>query len=450
MAPHDPILALHATLVRRDTPETVAELIVAVMPDAPRALAGELQRVISGSIARRYGWSAMSSVFRPPVPMDRQVAKARELAHLFLDGALPEASDEAALQAFIAEFNALIGKTPGASSFKADRHDREHRQPIGLTLSRRRYTKLFRLAARLERKLAALRNEEAKFRLVLIGKAALAPDLTPDDLGNHAPTAAFIAYYTARMKLRSEFTISGQQRPFDLLASILLQHCEQDPATRWHAIAHVFPRADVLARLSEADKGQLLGRWFDILNEISDRLEAAHRKTDIDLDTMIVKRGNDSSTWNLLAGAWNRARDHWIALVAAMGLEGLFENMLPGKVMRLMAADVAYWHRSSGGGLHPDTCVWIDLPKPWEVLRGETVCTRATIEQACILHGVDPEKSGWTHARDRREIAQARPTPELVHGVSVGNPYMASLLREMRAFSGKPVKRSLFSRLFGD
>jgi hypothetical protein len=89
------------------------------------------------------------------------------------------------------------------------------------------------------------------------------------------------------------------------------------------------------------------------------------------------------------------------------------------------------------------------LPKPWDVLRGEANCTRAAIEAACASHGVDPRRSGWTAPRPRRQAAFAKPTPELVHGVSVGNPYLASLLREMKAFSGKPVRPGLWERLFG-
>ncbi|MDP5280115.1 hypothetical protein Q9Q95_14385 [Sphingomonas sp. DG1-23] len=155
------------------------------------------------------------------------------------------------------------------------------------------------------------------------------------------------------MKLRSEFTIQRQQSAFDDMAATLLGICGEDAGTSWYAIAHVFPRADVLARLNEEQKGELLGRWFAILCELAERLEAAWRATDIDLETMIVRRGNDSSTWNLFAGAWNRASDHWIAPVEALGLDAIFDDMLPGKVMRLMAADVAAWHRSAGGAIHP-------------------------------------------------------------------------------------------------
>ncbi|MGH6614893.1 hypothetical protein [Sphingomonas sp.] len=446
----DPIQSLQATLSRRDRPEAVAALILPSIASDEHTVLADLRRVIDGSVVRRYGWSSMTNVFRAPDPMDRQIAKARELAGLFLDGKLPQSNDADALDAFIAAFNAMIGKTPGLRSFKNDRRNRQARAEVDLTLSRRRYGKLFRIAARLERRLAALRREEDRHRLVLVGKAALAPDLVADDFVGHVPTAAFVAYYTARMKLRSEFTIAGQQRPFDHLAAALLKRCASDPETRWYAIAHVFPREDVLAHLSDREKGQLLGRWFDILNEIADRLEAAHHKTDIDLDTMIVKRGNDSSTWNLLAGAWNRARDHWLALIVALNLDDLFDTMLPGKVMRLMAADVAYWHRSTGGGIHPDTQVWQALPKPWDVLRGEAICTRDTIETVCKRHDVDAGKNGWTAPRQRRTAAVSKPTPELVHGVTVNNPYFASILREARAFSGKQPRPGVIKRLIGD
>lgn len=446
--PSESLVRLHASLTERQTPETIAAIIDKAYPLMVRLkLRSALRAVIKPSVQRYFGWSAMATRFHAPVPMDRQIGKARELAKLFLDRTLPESDDPDALEAFIAAFNVLIGKHPGRASFKEDRLNGAERDAAGLELSRRRYDKLFRLAGRLERRLRALRREEARHRLVLVSKAALAPDLTLDDLGGHLPTAGFVAYYAARMKLRSEFTIDGQQRPFDGLARDLLKICDQDPATRWSAIAHVFPRADVLARLSDSEKGRLLGRWFDILSEIAEQLEIAYSHTGIDLDTMIVKRGNDSSTWNILAGAWNRARDHWVALIDALELTALFETMLPGKVMRLMAADVAAWHRSAGGGVHPDTLVWADLPKPWTVLRGDAQCARLDVEAACARHGVDPVKSGWSAARARTEVATFRPTPELVHGVPVNNPYIATLLRDAGVFSGRSVRIERLSDL---
>ncbi len=432
---------LYESLGLRKTPEMIAEIIQrALPPDAPyrEQLAPQLRFVTAGSSVRRFGWSSMPTEFRTPSPMSRQIDKVRELATLFLDAELPNSDDADVLEDFVTTFDALIGKTPGRNNFGTDRYNRAERAAKGWQLSRRRYAKLFRLSSRLEARLIRLRREEVRYRLLLVGKAALAPDLSRAHLGEHLPTAAFMAYYTARMKLRSEFTVDGQQTPFDALSAALLDVCLADPNTRWFAIAHVFPRADVLAHLTDTQKGQLLGRWFDILTEIAEWLQDAYTRTNLDLQTMIVRRGNDSSTWNLFAAAWNRARDHWVALVTALGMERLFDTMLPGKVMRLIAGDVAAWHRKMGHDVHPDTRIWAALPKPWAVLQGTASCTRAQIEAECRRHGVDPIKNGWSMPRSRTAIAAFRPTPELVHGVSVGDPYSAAFLKRARVFSGKP------------
>lgn len=379
----------------------------------------------------------MPSHFWQADTMDAQVGKARELAMLFMDRELNEASQPEEVAAFIDAFSALIDKTPGHNDFRHDRIDRAGRRALGL--SRRRYAKLFRLAKRMEAKYPRMVDALRRVELTSISKSRLAQFIDREDLRESRPTAAFVAYLTARLNLRSEFTIQGQQRPFDALAAELLQHCEQDSTANWFAIAHVFPRDDVLARLSDEQRGLLLERSSRLLDELAERLESIAARTEVNLATMIVRRGNDSSSWNMLAGAWNRARDHWMALIVAMGLESLLDHMLPGKVMRLMAADVAAWHRSAGGGVHGDTAVWAALPKPWDVLRGEAQSTRADVEAVCRAHGVDPEKNGWTLPRAMRTVAQARPTPELVHGVSVGNPYVAGLFKRAGVFSGRPV-----------
>lgn len=155
---------------------------------------------------------------------------------------------------------------------------------------------------------------------------------------------------------------------------------------------------------------------------------------------MIVKRGDDSSTWNQTANAWNEARRHWLALIHALELEALLDEMCPGKVLRLMAADVAAWHFSAGGSLSPDTSVWNELPLPWEVLSGRKRCTRAMIEASCLAHGMDPEASGWTMARET-QVVEFRATPELVHGVSVENPHLAQFMKKAGFFSGKKRQR---------
>jgi len=112
--------------------------------------------------------------------------------------------------------------------------------------------------------------------------------------------------------------------------------------------------------------------------------------------------------------------------------------MCPGKVLRLMAADVAAWHRASGGDLHSDTGPWCDLPLPWEVLRG-TPCSKERVLEVCAKWNADPVKSGWVAPPPERKVARYSPTPELVHGVEVSNPQLAALLRSTGVFSGKPV-----------
>jgi hypothetical protein len=105
--------------------------------------------------------------------------------------------------------------------------------------------------------------------------------------------------------------------------------------------------------------------------------------------------------------------------------------------MRLIAGDVAYWHSLAGTEKEPNTAVWNELPLPWEVLTGRSKCARWMVEDACYRHGLDPEKSGWMAPRPQGEPAKFRPTPELVHGVTVANPYLATFLRRLGYFSGK-------------
>jgi hypothetical protein len=109
-------------------------------------------------------------------------------------------------------------------------------------------------------------------------------------------------------------------------------------------------------------------------------------------------------------------------------------------VLRQMVADVAAWHRVTGGDLDPDTKVWAELPLPWEVLAGETECPRDHVELVCAKHDVDPLKNGWAAPRPGCTVHAFRPTPELVHGVTVASPELAILLRKAGWFSGKSAR----------
>lgn len=437
MDSRDRLREMFESLDRRRRPEDVAELILGELDDlAPKDLHA-VQQVAGGSLKRGwcgFGFSSMSNDFRRPVGMDRQLDVAEALFHV---GDRPSGIDLDGVRRYLVRAECTIGKTFGRSDFRADRLDRHRREAAGLDLSRRQYNKRFRLAARMERKRDRLAKELEKREFTLVGKSRLASTLSWEEFSRDRESACFVAYYTARCNLRGEFTIDGQQRPFDEVCDLLFRRCRNSGSTNWWAIAHAFPDKEALDHLDDARKGELLGRWHAMLDRIASLLKETWERSNIDRQTMIVSKGDDSSTWNAAAGAWNKARESWIALVGALEMDEILERLCPGKALRLMAADVAAWHRSAGGGLNPDTKVWSDLPLPWEVISGTLDCPRRLVEDACRRHGVDPVKSGWSAPRPGRAVHEFRPTPELVHGVTVGHPGLALLLRKMGCFSGK-------------
>jgi hypothetical protein len=422
--------ALFETLNQRRRPEDVAQMILEIMGDA---LSSDERRILeraAGGSLKRLLWrfTSMMEEFARPVPPLRQVRKAEELFKTAYSLTDAECADAERVEAFIRHLGQEIRKSFGQSDFKRDRLNR----------SRRRYNKLFRHLARLERKVNTYAREQRKYEFTRIGKSSLATKLTWEEFSRDANSACFIACYVARCNLRSEFTIRGQQRPYDEIADMLLQRCKRErERSGWWAIAHVFPDASVLAELTDVQKGQLLGAWLKVLQDIAELLREVWERSDINRESMIVRRGNDSSTWNNTANAWNKARSGWIALLHAMGMQEELDSICFGKVLRLMAADVAAWHRAAGGDLDPDTKVWNEIPLPWEVLSGEAVCTREMVEMVCRKYDVDPVKNGWTAPPPERRVAAFRPTPELVHGVTVSTPQLAAVLRRAGWFSGK-------------
>jgi hypothetical protein len=382
-------------------------------------------------------FTSMMEDFARPVAPERQVRKAVELFSTAYPMTAAECADAERVEAFIRHISPEIRKTFGRSDFKSDRLNRLQRESAALDISRRRYNKLFRHLIRLERKVKTYVREQRKYEFTRIGKSSLAGRISWEEFSRDRNSACFIAYYVSRCNLRSEFTNLGQQRPYDKIADMLFERCKRrrDEAN-WWAIGHVFPDAFALAQLTDGQKGRLLGTWLSVLYDIASLLKEVWERSNINRETMIVRRGNDSSTWNNTASAWNKARASWIALLQALGMTEELDSMCFGKVLRLMAADVAAWHRLSGGELEPDTKVWSEVPLPWEVLSGEAGCTRELVEAICRKHGVDPVKKGWTAALQKK-VAEFRPTPELVHGVTVINPQLAAAIRRAGWFSGK-------------
>jgi hypothetical protein len=434
-----PLRQMFHGLDRRYRPEDVADLVLRELRDAlPHRDRQVINKVARRALVRTGSFSSMTQDFHRPVGMAAQMAVARRL---FAGVAAPAAvgfdDDPDAVLEYLSRAERLIGKSVGANSFLKDRLNRVHREIEGVDWSKRQYNKRFRLATRMEAKCDRLRRLIQARGLTLVSKSRLTSRLSWEEFSADRDAACFVAYYAARCSLRSEFTIDVQQRPYDEVADLLLRRCRQSGWTNWWAIAHAFPEKAVLARLDGERKGTLLARWFAVLEQLSAYLRDLWQANRFDRRTMIVRRGNDSSTWNVMAGAWNKARESWFALLDAMEMRDVTDAMCPGKVLRLMAADVAAWHRMAGGRPSDDTPVWAELPLPWEVLSGAATCTRADVEACCARHGVDPVKSGWTAARSGPRVATFRPTPELVHGVTVGQPGLALTLRKLGFFSGK-------------
>ncbi|MFS8101175.1 hypothetical protein LFM09_29035 [Lentzea alba] len=437
----DALDRLYDSLDARLRPEDVATLVLEARPSLPNRV-HFLLRDVAMHGNRWHGFSGMSADYARPVGAARQVAAARFL--FGVDGGVVDVDDPISVLEFAALVGSEINWDPARTDFLADRLNRDARAAAGIELSKRQYNRRFRMLRRLSAKAARLERVRKMRGMTLLAAAGFVDAIDRERFRADPDAACFIAYFTARRKLRREFTLSGRQNPFDQVADALFAHCTARDGTDWPMIALACPTWDVLRRLRPEQVGELLGRWSAATRSVAVSLGELWSSSDIDQATMVVRRGVDSSTWNALAGAYNAARAGWIACLHASGLTSLVEDAWPGKVMRVVAADLAGWHQMSGGGLHPDTSVWSRLPLPWNVLEGTAPCSRADIEAACREHLVDPSKSGWTAPRTHGAIARFRPTPELVHGVAVSDPLWAMALRRAHAFSGKPVRTEVF------
>lgn len=434
--PHEKLVALYECVQTRPRPEDVAELVMDVLGNTMTpSLRKALDQAAQHSM-KRLGWSysSMASDFaRATTGVSKQVGVASILFNVTPLSAT-DAMDPDKIEAFIRAVSPAISKAYGSDV----RLNKQQRHAVGLFKCQRWYNKRFRLLMRMERKLKKFAWERRKYLFTRVGKSALAVNIPFEDFAADVPTACVVAYLSARMSMRSTFTNTSQERAYDTITKALLDFAEEQGGIRWDVLAHVMPDAEVLVHLTEEQKGRLIGQWWALLTDMADMLHECYSKEHFDLKRMVVSRGNDSSTWNQVAGGWNKAREGWISLVHAMGMESLLDEFCVGKVMRLMAADVARWHLVSGGDVHPDTKVFAELPFPWDVMHGRARCTREDVEAACRKHGVNPD--AWTGARKGREAVEFRPTPELVHGVAVSSPDLAKLLRKAGVFSGRGTK----------
>lgn len=420
---HSVTTDLYPTLQGRHRPEDIAAKIVPTVGTFDVGLWKALERVAG---AARYP-SYMPSEFDEP-KLPKVATSLSRLAGMFL---LPRVEEQ--IDLVLRSVREMLRVPIVGPLLPSHRLTGQLRQCHVPKLSRRQYNRLFRLLLDAEFEMADYRRQKLIFRLGRIGKTGFAADVPLDAFNQTVGTAAFVAYHTARLGLRSEFTNTSQTRAFDDIADKLLEHAKKDSHTSWYAIAHVFPRHDVLELLSQQEKLALLDCALEAMSDAATILRELADKSD-GMNRTVVRKGDDSSTWNLVAGGWNRARDYWLALTESLGIDNS-DLFMPGKVLRLMAADVVWWHADTGGDLHGDTAVWAELPKPWDVMLG-VACSRSLVEEVCRKHGVDTEAAGWTRARARTSVETFKPTPELVHGVTVLHPGLAAWFRKIGVFSG--------------
>jgi len=443
---------LYRSLSERWRPEDVAKTILA---GRPAEYKGRDRARLTDAARFGYVPSSMSSRFAQADGLDRQLVVARDL---FPDVAAPtNPNNPDHVEAYLDRLDEAlgIGGNKAGHDFLADRRNRRGRAVKSLPWkSHRSYNKRFRLLSRMRDKFAKWGHNRVMRDLAQIAKSRLATRITQEMFAQDVNTGCFIAYLTASFNRRSTFTVGKQKRAFDTVAEMLFRKLNPKTAN-WFAIALVWPDAEVTMSLSDQDKGTLLGMWYDVMLTAVRFLDKQVQVENVNLRSLAVHRGNDSSTWNEAAGAFNKARDGWISTLYALGMDTLLDEFAPTKALRLMAADVVKWHMAEkasqaglgwgwgrkidwnnlpDGVLEPDTLVWCDLPKPWEVMLHGATCTRPQILASCKKHGIKGGK-GWIAPRERA-VEDFSLTPELVHGVVVSCPELAKTLRKCGYFSG--------------
>lgn len=415
---------LYAAVTGRPRPEDVAKLVLELFPSPPHERAWR---------KRATGVSYMGTRFPSPEPLTHS---ANVLATLIGEPPLsPEDTFGLPLDLLLARARGVIAAPEGPLDFRYGRLNGEGREKAGLEISRRKYNRLFRLVRFLEDEKAGNERYAEMCGLLVGAKSGILRHLPRESFAKDRDTALFVAYMASRLGMRSKFTVDPQERAFDDLGDALLKDLLRSPTTEWYAAAHAFPRADVLARLTDVQKLSLVALATEQMLTAACLLERLARENGVDFrNGFTVQRGQDSSGWNAASGAWNKAREAWIGLSTSLGLS--IDAMLPGKAPRLMAADVVAWQRQVGKPAHPDERIAAELPTPWDVLLHGAGCPSERVAQTCMNLGVDPAKTGWTTPREHTAVETWRPTPELVHGVAISDPLVAAAMRRLGWFSG--------------
>jgi hypothetical protein len=412
---------IYLSMAQRWRPEDVAAALIELMPK----LKPILKQAAAGAWYGTHHWNYLTA--RPGFR-----GHSVDTTIVLRYPGLP--SDPAAAIAFLTQETGLY------SNDLRTRMPAPIRAQAGLTMSRRRYMKHCRILLALRRKLARVDERGAFVRWTRIAQSGWALDITMADFMATSPeTRAFLAYYVARMQRQSTFSGTGQDRAWDGVANRLFEHIVPS-----RIVAMAYPGAKVLTSLTDDERTTLLIEAYRDLVRMAETMGLLWKELGADRNTMIVQRGMNSSDWNAIAGAWNGIRRLWISLLYACGKDDNLDRICPGKAMRLMAADVAAWHRHLGDDEGPDVKVFKLLPLPWDVVLGRATCTRRDVETAMKLAlGTKGKDITWTTPFEVGKPVPTKITHSLVHGVAVSDPGLADLLRRAGWFSGKTIKKDV-------
>lgn len=426
---------LAESLTKRTSTAVVAEAILSLgLPQVSKD--SKLHQLLKG-LARDAQWQrgAINDDFDRVDSLDDQLATYRIL--------FPQVEQATPVDELVRAGLAALGATqpyvPYVSAEQALMHRAELDWRLGVATSKAAFTKRLRFLKNFEEKVArfndvtTLRHAQmqAKSRLAYLVDADKCDDLS----------LAFIAYLASRANRRSLFMLGGQSKSFDQVTDELQKSFTEDSA--WDQIALVMPTAQMLAKVSVQRRGELTGIFHREMAVAAGHLGALWPSLPVRMRAeMVMVQGVDSSRWNAYAGALNTMRSAWISAMVASGFEGAFDSYLPGKAPRLMASDLVWWARQMGQNLHEDTRLFGRLPRPWDVIDGSAIMTRAMVLAEAEAEKVDAEKSGWVGPRAAVESEITAAEPASVHGVIIADPEFAQILRKAGAFSGKGIRNA--------
>lgn len=472
----DPLAQMHTELTQRPTPERVLRhlsqlgLLDGIATPRLRERAQELSKGRHSAPRDYHRHPGLAELGTSTTELLEALAEACTRP---LDVTLPTCSSEADLASIVAAGHKILGLDPesytapsatksgrkkgtpswsygpidiGTRGRRGDKgghanirsgYNAEQRRENLPGVSVRMYRRAVRAVCHLEQRLGVLQEARSLEQCIQFGKSRLAHTITVEDFSDSPTTAAFVAYYTARLGLRTLFTNGAQAQPMDKIGEALLDAAIASPDFRPDVVARVLTRRSILDLMDADQKRGLVEAYVTQLVEISAVLDRTFdRKRD--RTRMVARPGDDSSTWNAASRAFNQARTGWLNLTHDLGLSDVLNTFVPGKVPALVAGDVAHWHARGGGAEHLDVAAFAKLPLPWDVVLGTASCSAADITRVFADLGASTVSAGWLTGYTQAELAASEPTPELVHGVVVEYPELAQFLRREKVMYGRP------------